>query len=379
MKKSLLWGIALGITTLLTACDKQHNRFKDEATKDPQSVQINFVRFDRTIFGLDSCITKPAIRGDYDLLKVNIPDDDSLCLREKISAIQSQYPTQFKHYMMMLGEMSSGYDIPYETLFYLFLSHEAYHDIFCECLARFEKDDDIKEEFIKSFSRARQFFPSYEIPENIHLMFSGFGEDLSFDDNSLNTLYVSLEYFLGADYAHYRYVPGIYDYQIPNLKREKIVTDAILLCNYEQFPLTKEAGNLLDHLIYYGKMLYVTDAIMQNKSQREVMGYSENDWEWCVKNEKKMWNYLRENNLLFSTDNKTITDFIIMSPATKYFSTTIKTGETVKEYNAPGRAAVWLGWQIVSKYMENNPKMTLKDLVAQDDAQIILNGSRYNP
>lgn len=376
MRKSFILGLFLGVITLLTGCGGSTNRFKKEATLDEQAAKINFARFDSTIFDLDQCITRPAVKGNYDLLTANIPDSDSLCLQQKINAIKSQYPTQFKHYMMMLDEMSSGYDTPYETLFYLFLSHEAYHELYSDCIKRFEKDEDIKAEFTKAFSRAKQFFPGYEIPENIFFIFSGFGDYLAIDEN---TFYVSLEYFLGSDYDKYKYMQGIYNYQIKNMTREKIVTDAIYECTCEQFPLTKEAGNLLDNLIYYGKMLYITDAIMQDKDSKNIIGYSDDEWKWCVQNEKNMWSYLRENNLLFSTDNKLITDFTIMSPSTKYFSTTIEENGTTKEYNAPGRAAIWLGWQIVAKYMENNPTMDLEALIAQKDAQMILNGSRYNP
>lgn len=368
MKKAIIGAMLVSISCLFGSCDRVNNRFKEEPTTNPNAVSINFVRFDKLIYGLDSCITRPAVNGNYDLLKVDIPDDDSLCLKSKIKAIQGQYPTQFKHYMMILDELSSGYDTPYETLFYLFLSNEAYHDVFSECLKRYESDDKVKKEFTTAFSRAQQLIPGYEAPENIHLIFSGFGDYLSIDEN---TLYVSLEYFLGADYANYQYVPGIYNYQIKNMTPEKIVPDAMYECTCEHFPMTKEAGNLLDHLLYYGKMLYITDAIMQNVESKEIIGYDDDEWEWCEKNEKNMWNYLRENNLLFETDNKTITDFTIMSGATKYFST--------EKFNAPGRAAVWLGWQIISQYMEKNPKLSLTDLIAQKDAQTILNGSRYNP
>lgn len=368
MRKSFAWGLFFGITTLLASCGGTSNRFKEEKSLNPQSAQINYVRFDKVIAGLDSCITRPAVRGDYDLLKVNIPDDDSLCLQGKINAIRAQYPAQFKQYMMMLDELSSGYETPYETLFYLFLSNEAYHDLLMECEKRYEKDEDIKAQFTQAYSRAQQLIPGYEVPANIYFLFSGFGNYLYMDEG---ILYVSLEYFFGSDYAFYKDVPGLYQYQIKNLTREKMVPDAIYESTCEQFPLTKEAGNLLDHLIYLGKMLYITDAIMQDVSPITVMGYSNDEWEWCEKNEKNMWNYLRENNLLFETDNKMITDFTIPAGSTKYFST--------EQFSAPGRAAVWMGWQIVSQYMERNPKLTLKDLIAQDDAQMILNGSRYNP
>lgn len=370
MKKRFFYGAFLCAMALLASCGGTNNRFKEVATTDPDAVQINFVRFDQLIYGLDSCITRPAYVGNdqYDLMKVDIPDDDSLCLKQKIEVIKGQYPTQFRQYMTMLTEMSSGYETSYETLFYLFLVHQAYHDVFNECEKRYEHTEDIQRQFTKSFSRATQLIPGYQTPENIHLIYSGFGNYLALDEN---TLYVSLEYFLGADYANYAYAPGVFQYQIKNMTREKIVPDAIYECTCEQFPMTKEAGNLLDYLIYYGKMLYVTDAIMQEDSPKRIMGYTDDEWAWCEANEKKMWNFLREENLLFETDNKMITDFTIMSGATKYFST--------EQYSAPGRAAVWLGWQIVSKYMERNSSLSLADLLAQQDAQMILNGSRYNP
>lgn len=357
-----------GASALLTSCDQSHNKFKDIATQNPQSAQIEFVRFDKEIYELDGCIKRPAMKGDYDLLKVNIPDEDSLCLKDKIDQIKAKYPTQFNHYIMMLDELSSGYDTPLETLFYLFLSNEAYNDVFQECLNKYTEVDDLEKAFTEAYSRAQELIPGYETPQNIYFIFSGFGDYLSIDEN---TLYVSLEYFLGEDYKNYQYVPGIYEYLRKNLKKEKIVPDAMYECTCEHFPMTQEAGTLLDHLLYYGKMLYITDAIMNKETPELIMGYTQDEWEWCEKNETNMWNYLRENNLLFETDNKTITDFVIMSGSTKYFST--------EQYSAPGRAAVWLGWRIISRYMENNPGKSLTDLIKESNSQMILQSSRYNP
>lgn len=368
MRERTILAMICGASALFSACDTSNNKFKEQATQNPQSVQINYVRFDQAIYEMDGCIKRPAIKGDYDLLKVDIPDEDSLCLQEKIDQIKEKYPTQFKHYMMMLDELSSGYETPYATLFYLFLSNEAYHEVFQECLNRYGEVNDLEKRFTEAYSRAQELIPGYETPQNIYFIFSGFGDYLSIDEN---TLYVSLEYFLGEDYKNYQYVPGIYDYLRKNLKKEKIVPDAMYECTCEHFPMTKEAGTLLDHILYYGKMLYITDAIMQKETPQLIMGYNKGEWEWCEKNEANMWNYLRENNLIFETDNKTITDFIIMSGSTKYFST--------EEHSAPGRAAVWLGWQIITQYMANNPGMNLTDLIKMDDSQMILQSSRYNP
>ncbi|RYD80660.1 MAG: gliding motility lipoprotein GldB, partial [Sphingobacteriales bacterium] len=43
------------------------------------------------------------------------------------------------------------------------------------------------------------------------------------------------------------------------------------------------------------------------------------------------------------------------------------------------KLGVWTGWQIVRKYMKENPKITLQDLMADNDAQRILNLSKYKP
>ena len=43
------------------------------------------------------------------------------------------------------------------------------------------------------------------------------------------------------------------------------------------------------------------------------------------------------------------------------------------------KGAAWLGWQIVRKYMEENPKVTLAQLMAEKNAQKILTESKYKP
>ncbi|MDQ4140161.1 MAG: gliding motility lipoprotein GldB, partial [Bacteroidota bacterium] len=54
---------------------------------------------------------------------------------------------------------------------------------------------------------------------------------------------------------------------------------------------------------------------------------------------------------------------------------------TVPEIDAkcPGRIGRWVGWQIVRIYMEENPDVTLQQLMAEKDAQKIFNESHYKP
>jgi len=46
---------------------------------------------------------------------------------------------------------------------------------------------------------------------------------------------------------------------------------------------------------------------------------------------------------------------------------------------APGRTANYIGWQIVKKFMQKKPKLTMLDLIAHNDAQKLLEESKYKP
>ena len=47
--------------------------------------------------------------------------------------------------------------------------------------------------------------------------------------------------------------------------------------------------------------------------------------------------------------------------------------------DAPARLGEWVGWQIVSAYMEKNKEVSLKELLQINDSQKILNQSGYKP
>ena len=49
-----------------------------------------------------------------------------------------------------------------------------------------------------------------------------------------------------------------------------------------------------------------------------------------------------------------------------------------KSDSAP-KLGIWTGWQIVKKYMDKNPELTLQQLMHENDAQKILNESKYKP
>jgi uncharacterized protein YjaZ len=46
---------------------------------------------------------------------------------------------------------------------------------------------------------------------------------------------------------------------------------------------------------------------------------------------------------------------------------------------SPGRLGIWIGWRIIDSYMRNNKQVSLTALMANGDAQKILEQSQYKP
>ncbi|MBQ3895705.1 MAG: hypothetical protein II734_01185, partial [Paludibacteraceae bacterium] len=129
-----------------------------------------------------------------------------------------------------------------------------------------------------------------------------------------------------------------------------------------------ENGTLLQSIIDNGKLLYLMNIVMPGRTDKDIMGYNDQQYEWCVNNEKQMWNYLIEEKRLYNTSHLVISKFVNPAPFTSEFP-----------QESPGQAVLWLGMRIVESYMDNNKNIGLKELMAEKNAQKILEESNYKP
>ena len=71
---------------------------------------------------------------------------------------------------------------------------------------------------------------------------------------------------------------------------------------------------------------------------------------------------------LFKTESLVISSYLNDGPFTLEVS-----------QDSPGRLGIWLGWRIVESFMEHNENVSLQELMAEPDAQKILEESYYKP
>ena len=220
----------------------------------------------------------------------------------------------------------------------------------------------LEQSLSKAFARVKWLYPETEIPA-FYLFVSGFQTPIYFSDELMG---IGADMYLGSDYEYYNRV--VYDYQKQTMRPECIPVDVISAYLFRTLPYTSTKNRLLDQMLYRGKIMYLTAQIFDDLPAYEVMGYSREQWEWCIRNERAVWHLVMDKRDLFSTESLTLTGYLNDGPFTSEIS-----------QESPGRLGIWLGWRIAESYMEHNPQVTLQELMAEPDAQKILENSYYKP
>lgn len=287
---------------------------------------------------------------------------DTTNLKSEFARLQTEYPDITPIYtenVVRFGHPDSS--ITHET-YQFFRRDTSVQQLYGDALRLYSDLSDIEKDLTTAFRRARYFIPQFTTP-NIYCHVSGLNQSLIVDETFIS---LSIDNYLGTEYPLYKKI-GIYNYQRPNMRREKVASDYITAWLSSEFA-TSIANNLLTDMVHRGKILYTVSVLLPETPEHVIMGYSEEEWKWVEKNESNMWNSLIYTKALYTTNmiekNKYINDGPFTLPFTQ---------------ESPGRAGVYIGWQIVEHYMRNNPEISIQQLLQQPDAQVILNNSNYKP
>lgn len=335
IKRNLLY---LGlIILLLNACTKS----------DKQNVDISDIQLNIEIKRLDK-----------DLFEINPGNTEN-----EIEAIIKKYGEFFEIYNYRVINLGSPYNKNYAENLNGFITDYDMNSVYVKTSEVFPDLSTLSEQLTEAFKYYKYYFPEKLVPE-VYTYIGGFNQSMVVADSILA---IGVDKYLGSDCEFYDRL-GIANYLQANMNPENILPDAMRAWALTEFEFNDSIDNLVNNIIYHGKIIYFLDAVLPNLADSLKLGFSEDEIEWCKSNDKQMWNYLIDNKLLFSTEYMVINQHINPAPFTTGYP---------KE--SPGRASVWLGWQIVRAYMQRNPEVSLKNLMFDDDYQKILSQSRYEP
>ena len=328
---------------LLLGCSKtKETKFINEQTGKKETIKI--IRFDRELFAFKD--------GD---LKTYLKD------------LQTKYPEMFasslddeKYLQMIERFVTDNYLLDAQNIV-----QKTYPDI-----SFLEKD------LTSAFAKLKTQHKDTELPRRFFTMIFGPAE---FEYCLQNKNYTNGDYVtIALDIYSYPaieknpYYNQMPQYIIPTLNQRYIAPDFMRMYlknvtyrNTQDVQMNPDC-TLLDCIIDEGKYSYIISQILPTYKDYEVLRYTQQQMDWCNENEKLIWGYIIQNQLLYEKDRS------------KYMSLTAE-GPTSKPLgDSPSRVGHFIGYNIVKNFMDKE-NISWDSLMNITDSQLILKKSNYKP
>lgn len=237
-----------------------------------------------------------------------------------------------------------------------------WRELYGEVQKKYADFEPEKSEFEALFKHIKYYFPQTKTPKVITVI-----SEMDYNNKVIyadSLLIISLEMYLGKEHKFYQFP----NYIKQNFEQKQMMPD-VVSSFFKRKTSDATSKNLLAKMIYSGKELYLKDLLLPDYSDADKIGYTPEQLAWCEENESYMWRYFIEKELLYSDDQKLIPRFINPAPFSKFYLEI--------DNESPGRVGVWIGWQIVRSYMNNN-EVSLQQLL-DANAKEIFEKSKYKP
>ena len=325
--------------------------------------QMNRIVFFLVILVLFSCTSN---RKKLDL-KINRFDQALFLINEEniedVSVeLQANFGTfneVFSSQIMQKGNLTNE---QYLQEILHFTHHKDMREAYDSVAILFTDFTDFEKELEFAFWQFSDYFPSYPIPE-ITTFFGGFNYGVvTYDDN----IAIGLENFLGENSKYYQLL-GIPQYLRFQKQKKFISANVMEVWLNEYFQQYLDGRDLLSQLIYKGKIMYCIDKMLPKLLIENKFRFTSEQMNWVEENEVSIWQYIVNEDLLFSNDHQKFRTFIDYAPFAKGMPS-----------EAPGRVAYYIGYKMVNEYMDNN-RIDVEELMYLTDSRKFLQQSKYKP
>lgn len=308
---------------------------------------FKFVRFDKAVNDLDT----NKIKSDFQDLK-------------------SKYPSITTLYFNRLLDLKSEDEDTFYNKIKAILSAEEIKAVNDTVNYTFPNTDKIERELQQACRLLKYYLPGAQIP-HFYTVQTEFGyQNFIFDDENHNGIGIGLDMFLGGDFD-YKYLdpanPSFSEYLTRSYNKDHIVKKSMELAVLDLIG-DPNGKRFIDFIIHNGKKLYILKKILPTTHDSIIFEFSKKQMEWINENELEMWSFFLDRELIYETNHLKINKYISSSP-----------NSPGMPKGAPGRTGNYIGLQIVNAYMKRNPEVSIEALIANNDAQKLMELSKYKP
>lgn len=316
----------------MTACSGQNTNVS--AVKS--DIPVSIIRFDKDIYRL-------------------VEKDDSLLFQEMVK----DYPEMFSVFGKGVLNMQST-DIPgFQEKLVNYFSEPTLWNLYGQAIEKYADVKTIESQIGDGFAFVQTYFPTIQLPA-VYTHVSGLNQNILVGEQVLS---ISIDKYMGQEFPLYQ--DFFYEPERRLMTEKLIAPDCIAGLLLSEYPFEGNENVLLDRMIYEGKIKYLLEKAFPDHTILELIGYDNSDFEWCQQNEKMLWRFIVGNKQLFTPDHLV---------TARYFQ---PTPSTFLADGAPGNIGIWLGWRIVTRYMNETNATPLQ--LMQAKAQEVLSESKYKP
>jgi hypothetical protein len=252
----------------------------------------------------------------------------------------------YEFYVYEMLHSGSVYDDSIGTYLYYFVTDSimkmAQEDITAE-FRNFEEDEEL---ILDAFKHLKYHLPAAAIPQKVITYNSAFNYGVISTNDQIG---IGLDMYLGS------YNRIIENLGFPLYMKEKMEHEYLLIDIAHSWIITNilddPGESFLANMIYYGKLMYLIDAMLPNQADYLKLRYTEEEYDFALASEEDVWLFIMDMNWVYSTDMKVQIRYFQEAPS------------TVGIDGSPGRLGQFMGWQMVKQYMEKNEDKTVIDML----------------
>jgi len=229
---------------------------------------------------------------------------------------------------------------------------------------------DLENELGLALKYLKHYFPEQGIP-NFYTLYTEFSyQPFIFNDQDKDAIGIGLDMFLGDDFNYKKIDPGnpvFSEYLTRTYNRDHLVKKAVEMIVVDLLGQTP-GKRFLDKMIFQGKKQYILERLLPSENDTILWEYTPAQLAWVESEELAIWDFFREQKLIYETSHLKIANYLDPAPGSKGMPEA-----------APGRTANYIGYKMVTSFMKRNPDFSLRDLVNYEDSQMLMEKAKYKP